>query len=256
RSSFGAMTERVLILGATSAIALEAAKLYALRGARLHLVARNADKLQGVLARLRGSSEAEVTQETADFSDLSANAELVSRAERSLGALDTVLIAHGDLGNQLETERSFDAAEHVLRVNFMSVVSLLIPLSQRMEAARHGRICVITSVAGERGRPRNYTYGTAKAALNVYLQGLRSRLYGTGVTITTIKLGPVDTPMTVSHKKSILFAQPESVARSIVAATDLRRAEVYVPSYWRPIMSIVRNTPERLFQMLPFLSGR
>ena len=141
-------------------------------------------------------------------------------------------------------------------MNFTSVVSLLVPLANHMEAAHAGRLAVITSVAGDRGRPRNYTYGAAKGALNVYQQGLRTRLYAAGVSVTTLKLGPVDSPMTTTHEKHALFGKPPAVARSIVRAIDARADEAYVPSFWRAIMPVVKNTPERLFQKLPFLSGR
>lgn len=244
---------RVLILGATSRIAAEAAGLHAARGDRLHLVGRSTDKLRALVARC-GSTE--VSSQRADFDRLDENEALVGDAIRQLGGLDRVLVAHGELGDQLETERSFAAAERILRTNFLSVVSLLIPLANYMEAQRAGAIGVITSVAGDRGRPRNYTYGAAKGALNVYLQGVRTRLYASGVTVTTLKLGPVDTPMTVGHPKHILFGKPGGVARDILGAMDAGTAEAYVPSYWGLIMPIVKRTPERLFQRVPFLSGR
>jgi decaprenylphospho-beta-D-erythro-pentofuranosid-2-ulose 2-reductase len=244
----------VLILGATSAIAAEAAQIYAGRGDRLHLVGRDAQKLAAVAARCTAASA--VTTEQADFSSLDQNEAVIRAAFEALGQLDLALIAHGDIGDQLASERAFADAELILRVNFTSVVSLLIPLANRFEAARAGRIGVITSVAGERGRPRNYTYGAAKGALNVYLQGLRTRLYSTGVSVTTIKLGPVDTPMTLGHKKHALFGKPGPVARSIVRAVDAGVPEAYVPAVWRLIMPVVKNTPERLFQRLGFLSGR
>src|SRR5580704_9878749 len=186
--------ERVLILGATSAIAAEAARIYALRGARLHLVGRNPRKLEDTSRRCYGA--ASVTTEAADFALLEENRGVVERSIARLGGLDLALVAHGDIGDQLASERSFADAEPILRVNFTSVVSLLVPIANHMEAARGGRIGVIASVAGERGRPRNYTYGAAKGAHNVYLQGLRTRLYGAGVAVTTLKLGPVDSPMT------------------------------------------------------------
>ena len=245
--------KRVLILGATSAIAARVADIHAGRGDRLHLVGRQADKLEKVAAQLSGS---EVTTATADFGDLDDNLAVVRSSIEGLGGLDAVLIAHGDLGDQLASERDFAAAESILRTNFVSVVSLLIPLANHLEAAKAGSLGVITSVAGDRGRPRNYTYGAAKGALNVYLQGLRTRLYASGVTVTTLKLGPVDTPMTRDHKKHALFGKPASVAASIVAAMDAGVPEAYVPSFWRAIMPVVKNTPERVFQMLPFLSGR
>lgn len=245
--------QRVLILGATSAIASEVVQIHAKRGDRLFLVGRNPEKLAGVVQRC---AETQVTSRQADFAKLDENASIIEAAASELGGVDTALIAHGDLGDQLATERSFEDAERTLNTNLLSVIALLIPLANRMEAARSGRIGVITSVAAERGRPRNYTYGSAKGALNVYLQGLRSRLYPAGVSVTTLKLGPVDTPMTHDHAKHALFGKPGDVARGIVRALDDGVAEAYVPSFWRVIMPVVRGTPEALFQRISFLSGR
>jgi len=245
--------KRVLILGATSAIAAEVAAIHAARGDRLHLVGRNAQKLAGVAARCAGTA---VTTSVADFDALDQNEARVGDACEALGGVDTVLVAHGDLGDQLASERSFDQAHATLRTNFLSVVSLLIPLANRMEAERAGRIGVLTSVAGDRGRTRNYTYGAAKGGLGIYLQGLRTRLYAAGVTVTTLKLGPVDTPMTKDHAKHALFGKPRPVAEGIVRAIEAGIAEAYVPSFWGAIMPVVKNTPERIFQLLPFLSGR
>ena len=245
--------ERVLILGATSAIAQRVARLHDARGDRLHLVGRNPEKLTALVSSL---DPARVTHERADFSLLDQNEALVVRSVARLGGLDRVLIAHGDLGDQLASEHSFAAAEATLRDNLLSVVALVIPLANELERTRGGRLGVITSVAGERGRPRNYTYGAAKGALNIYLQGVRSRLFSSGATVTTLKLGPVDTPMTRDHAKNLLFAKPDVVAASIMAAMDARVPEAYVPSFWGAIMPVVRSTPERLFQRLGFLSGR
>jgi decaprenylphospho-beta-D-erythro-pentofuranosid-2-ulose 2-reductase len=242
--------ERVLVFGATSAIAAEVCALHAARGDRLLLVGRNEEKLRAVVARVGAESR------VADLARLDDNAALVADCVRALGGVDRVLIAHGELGDQLETERDAAAAIALITANFTSVVSLLVPLANEMETLQAGRIGVITSVAGDRGRPRNYTYGASKGALNVYLQGLRTRLYAAGVAVTTLKLGPVDTPMTVGHKKHALFGKADVVAKDIVAAMDENAAEVYVPSVWRLIMPIVRGTPERLFQKLSFLSGR
>jgi len=247
------MTQRVLIVGATSAIAAEVAKLYAARGARLHLVARNASKLEALIAQL---GACQPSSAVADFDELTRVESLVAEAQQALGGIDVALIAHGDLGDQLKTEASFADAEAIFRTNLLSVVAFLVPLANLLESQRSGCLGVITSVAGDRGRPRNYTYGAAKAALNVYLQGVRSRLFGSGAKVVTLKLGPVDTPMTVSHKKNSLFAQPNDVAASIVKALDEGVPEAYVPAFWGAIMPIVKNTPERLFQLLPFLSGR
>lgn len=243
----------VLIAGANSAIAQEMARAYALRGARLFLIGRDAAKLDTLCATL---GEAVAGRRVADLADLQNAEVLMGEAWTALGEVDIACVAHGLLGDQLATERTLTAAELVIRTNYLSPVALLIPIANRMEVAGRGSIVVLASVAGDRGRPRNYTYGSAKGALALYLQGLRTRLYPKGVRVHTIKLGPVDTPMTIGHRKHLLFARPAQVAARILAVVDARWAVAYVPWFWRPIMFVVRALPEFLFQRLAFLSGR
>lgn len=247
------MAENIVIFGATSAIAQEVARNYASRGARLFLVGRSSHKLTPLLRELGPQV---VGSRLQDFDETTAAESCVEEAIAALGTLDVALVAHGLLGDQRESERSRQASEQIARTNYTSVVALLIPLANHFEGRRGGKLAVLSSVAAERGRPRNYTYAAAKSALNVYLQGLRSRLYASGVGVYTIKLGPVDTPMTESHRKNLLFARAPEVARQIVRTIDRGRQEAYVPSWWRPVMFAVRNLPERLFQRVGALSAR
>ena len=248
------MAERVVIFGATSAIASEVARVYAARGARLFLVGRDPEKLSALRSRL---GDAVVGAESVDLNATADATRWVESAAAALGGgFDVAVIAQGLLGDQLATEREYAEAELVLRTNFLSAVALLVPLANRFEVQRAGHIVVLSSVAGERGRPRNYTYGAAKGALTVYLQGLRTRLWRHGVGVHTIKLGPVDTPMTVGHRKHLLFGRRDRVAEDIVRAVDRGRGEVYVPWFWYFIMAIVRAMPEIVLQRLSFLSGR
>lgn len=247
------MTTNIAVFGATSAIAQEVARIYAGRGARLFLVGRTPDKLATTAAAL---GSAVIGTRVQDFDRTEEAEACVEEAARALGRLDIVLIAHGELGDQRASEQSYAHAEQITRTNYSSVVALIIPLSRLLEQQRAGRLLVLSTVAAERGRPRNYTYAAAKSALNVYLQGTRSRLYPSGVAVHTIKLGPVDTPMTTSHRKNLLFSRADKVARDIVAAVERGDAEVFVPSFWRPIMFAVRNLPESLFQRVGALSGR
>lgn len=244
---------RILLVGANSAIAREVALIHAARGDSLALLARDAASLATLVAEL---GTAVRHSESADFTDLGGNEARIERAVLALGGLDVALIAHGWLGDQLESERSVAHAEEVFTTNFTSAVSFVLPLANRFEAQRAGSLLVISSVAGDRGRPRNYTYGAAKGALSIYLQGVRSRLFGSGVRVCTIRLGPVDTKMTVDHAKNPLFATAPAVARSIVKLESRGSEDCYVPGYWWPIMTAVRNLPERLFQKLGFLSER
>jgi decaprenylphospho-beta-D-erythro-pentofuranosid-2-ulose 2-reductase len=247
------MPARIAIFGATSAIAAELARLYGAQGHRLYLVGRSERKLQALVAAL---GEAVVGHAQQDF-DTTAEADTcVGEAIEALGGLDIAVIAHGLLGDQLASESSFEVAEQIARTNYLSVVALLIPLVNYFERTGGGQLAVLSTVAADRGRPRNYTYAAAKSALNTYLQGVRSRLYARGVQVHTIKLGPVDTPMTTDHEKNLLFAKAPDVARGIARAIERGEAEAYVPRFWQPVMLAVRNLPELLFQRVRGLSGR
>jgi decaprenylphospho-beta-D-erythro-pentofuranosid-2-ulose 2-reductase len=243
----------VLIVGATSAIAQEIASECADRGDRLFLMGRDPTRLAALAERLGARVLGSVL---ADFNETASNANWVEQAILALGHLDVAIVAHGWLGDQLTSEKSYAHAEEVIRTNFTSVVSFVIPIINHLERQKGGTLVVLSSVAGDRGRPRNYTYGAAKGALTLYLQGLRSRLYGTGVRVVTIRLGPVNTRMTVLHPKNALFGEAPSVARSILRAAAGGPEDVYVPWYWQPIMAAVRGLPERIFQRFAFLAGR
>jgi short-subunit dehydrogenase len=245
--------KRVLLVGATSAIAAEVARVHAARGDRLYLLARDPAKLETLV---RSLGDAVVGHEAGDLNELAANAGRVERAFDALGRVDVVLVAHGLLGDQVRAEHELDHALEIVTTNFTSAVSLLIPLVNRLEAQGDGHLGVITSVAGERGRPRNYTYGASKGGLTRYLQGVRSRLHGTGVHVLNVKLGPVDTPMTADHAKHALFGEKSAVARSLVRALEGRRHVVYLTPVWGPIMAVVRLLPEPIFQRFGFLAGR
>jgi decaprenylphospho-beta-D-erythro-pentofuranosid-2-ulose 2-reductase len=244
---------KVLIVGATSAIAGEVARIYARDGSRLYLIARNPERLAALVEEL---GDAVAGSCAGDLNDFDANARRVEDAVATLGGLDRVIVAHGLLGDQLASELDFATAREIVDTNLLSVVSLLIPIANHMEGQGAGCIGVLGSAAGERGRPRNYTYGAAKGAVTTYLEGLRSRLYTSGVRVKVFKLGPVDTPMTVDHPKTLFFAEPGPVARGIVRAMEGGRFANYVPWFWLPIMLVVRWLPEPIFQRIGFLSGR
>jgi short-subunit dehydrogenase len=242
--------KKVLVLGATSAIAQATVRLLAARGAALYLVGRNAAHLDAVAkdAATRGASKVE--QQALDLDDFSAHEALVERATQALGRLDGALIAHGVLGDQKACERSWAEAEKVLRTNFLSAASLLTVLANRFEAQKAGTLVVISSVAGDRGRQSNYVYGTSKGALNVFLQGLRNRLARSGVAVVTVKPGFVDTPMTAGMRQGSLFVSAHRAGRAVYRSIEGRRDIAYIPWFWRPIMCLVRALPEPIFKRL------
>jgi hypothetical protein len=242
--------QRILIIGATSAIAEAAARLFAGRGDALFLAARNSERLQGIAADLsvRGASLVETGEFDARAYD-SAPALLHTATER-LGGLDAALIAHGTLSDQAACQVSIDRMREEFDINALSVMALCTELANQFEAQGHGVIAVISSVAGDRGRQSNYVYGTAKAAVTAFTSGLRQRLYPKGVRVVTIKPGFVSTPMTAAFKKGALWATPARVAAEIVGAMDGGKAVLYTPWFWRPIMWIIRSVPENVFRRL------
>jgi decaprenylphospho-beta-D-erythro-pentofuranosid-2-ulose 2-reductase len=242
--------KKTLIIGATSAIAEEWARLAAARGDALFLVARSEAKLKTIIADLQIRGAHTIGYTLADLSDCSSAEEIISAALDFLGSIDVVLIAHGSLSLQEQCQQDYQAAERELRVNFLSVVALLTPLANIFERQGHGSIAVISSVAGDRGRQSNYVYGTAKAAVSAFLEGLRNRLHPAGVQVLTIKPGFVDTPMTAHLEKGALFASPAKVAQGIDRALRRRRNVVYLPWFWHPIMCILRHVPECIFKRL------
>jgi len=241
---------KILIAGATSAIAHETAKFFARDGAELLLVARSADKLEDISndLRVRGAKKAETF--LLDLNDLDRHQQLIEAAIETLGSLDMVLIAHGTLGDQQLCQQSVAKTLEELTTNFTSVISLLTILANYFEQQKHGCIVVVSSVAGDRGRRSNYVYGTAKGAVSIFLQGLRSRLSKSGVVVITVKPGLVDTPMTSSLKKGLLFAQPGKVGKGIYQAMMKGKEVVYLPWFWRPIMAIVKSIPESVFKKM------
>jgi short-subunit dehydrogenase len=238
----------VVVFGATSAIAQAAARKLA-SGSRMHLVARDAAKLAAVAQDLtaRGAS---VTTAEVDLGDLAACAAAVDGAVAALGTIDVALLAHGIMTPQADAERSYAATEPMLRVNFLSYVAILTPLANAMETARSGVIAVISSVAGDRGRQSNYVYGTSKAAVSAFTQGLRNRLCKSGVHVLTIKPGFVSTPMTAGIDQGPLFASAEVVGDGIHRAILKKRNVAYLPWFWLGIMAIIKAIPEAVFKKL------
>ena len=242
--------QKILIIGATSAIAEATARRWAARGAALFLVGRKAERLEQIAADLRVRGAASVACQAQDACARDAHETMLCAAEQAMGGLDVALIAHGSLPDQKACEASVELTLEEIDTNALSVIALLTRLATRFEAQGHGSLAVISSVAGDRGRQSNYVYGAAKGMLTLFLQGLRNRLAKKGVHVLTVKPGFVDTPMTASFKKGALWASPDAIAQGIVSAIDKKRDVVYLPGFWWLIMTLIRHIPERIFKKL------
>ncbi|MFJ2486040.1 SDR family oxidoreductase [Pseudomonas sp. NPDC087639] len=243
--------KKILIVGATSAIASACARLWAAECSEFFLVARDGQKLQQTCADLQARGARAVTPYEMDVSDTAGHAVMFERCMAALQTVDICLIAYGSLPNQRECEQSVEVALREFANNGSSVIALLTLLANRMAAQHRGTLAVISSVAGDRGRPSNYLYGAAKAAVTAFCEGLRARLFKSGVHVITIKPGFVDTPMTRGLAlPALLVAQPDSVAQRIVAGIERKAAVLYVPGFWAWIMGLIRAIPQPIFKRL------
>ncbi len=243
------MPPTVLLVGGTSGLGRALAGQYAALGWRVVLAGRRADRVAAAAADLRLRHGTEVREVVFDALDPSAPARAALEILAG-GAPDVAVFA---LGDNAAPGAALDAAEvdRVHRVNFGAAAALLSHLLPALRGRRGAAIAFLSSVAGDRGRSGNFVYGSAKAALNAYAQGLRALLHRDGVSVTTVKLGFLDTRLGYGLAPARLAANPERAARAVRRAVQGRRDVVYVPGAWRLVMLALRAIPERLFKRLP-----
>jgi len=243
--------KRVMIIGATSAIATACARLWAGEGAIFFLVGRNMEKMLALSDDLsvRGAVSVEIFQ--LDLNRFQNYSAMLEKGRQFLEKIDVVLIAHGTLPLQQLCEDNPEIIVDEFNTNATSAVVLLATVANYLEKQRYGAVGVITSVAGDRGRPSNYVYGSAKAAVSAFSEGLRGRLFKVGVTLTDIRPGFVNTPMTRGLRlPSVLVVQPEQIAGKIIRGIEAGKSVLYVPGFWSVIMFMIRSIPRPLFKRI------
>jgi decaprenylphospho-beta-D-erythro-pentofuranosid-2-ulose 2-reductase len=244
--------KRIVIIGATSAIAEQCARLWVKKAViDLTLVGRDKAKTERVAADLRvRSPQSAIRVFETDFTDPLAIRQLVDGISAE-GAIHIALIAHGSLPDQTTCQQDLTACNDVLTLNGISPVLFAEAFAGHMQQANFGSLAIISSVAGDRGRKSNYVYGAAKGMVTRYAQGLQHRLADTGVKVVLIKPGPTDTPMTAHLKQQgSRLASAEKVAGQIVKAISQGKPLVYTPTKWAMIMMIIRHLPSIIFNKL------
>ncbi len=242
--------DKILIIGACSAIAQETAKLFAKDGATLYLADLKKGRLESVKSDILTRYETKIFIEEFDALNFDKHQELIENASKALNGIDIVLIAYGTLPDQTSIQKDYEEIIKEFNLNCVSVISLSSIAANYFEEKKMGVIAVISSVAGDRGRQSNYIYGAAKGGVSVFLQGLRNRLFHSNVRVLTIKPGLVDTPMTAHLPKNPLFASAENVGKGIYDALKSNNDIVYLPWFWKYIMLIVKSIPEKIFKKM------
>lgn len=237
-----------VLIGATSAIAAETARaMVAEKPCRFLLIGRDPVKLEAVAQdlRVRGAT---VESQTADFLDPSTDWKRLLQSFAASRSLDCVLIAHGELSDQDACLMNGHAFTRSIAVNFTSAAFIASVAADILAAQNHGTLGVIGSVAGDRGRQSIFLYGSAKAGLDTFLEGLRHfHANKPGVKIVTIKPGLIDTPMTADVKKGPLCTSAEKAGRLVWKAMRKGKPVAYIPGWWQWILFVIRVIPRAIF---------
>lgn len=238
----------LLILGAASDIAKAVAKKYAQNGFSLYLAGREQEKseIEADANDLMVRYEIDAQYVPFDACDFASHQTIYDTLEHKP---EGVACFVGYLGDQPQSQSDFSETMNIINTNYTGCVSMLNIIANDMEEKRAGFIIGVSSVAGDRGRQSNYTYGSAKAAFTAYLSGLRHRLSKVGVHVMTVKPGFVNTRMTEGMElPQALLAEPNDVAEDIYKGQQKQRNTIYTMWVWRYIMMIIRNIPEFIFK--------
>jgi decaprenylphospho-beta-D-erythro-pentofuranosid-2-ulose 2-reductase len=240
-----------VVIGASSAIAREFARQAAMQGAGILLAGRDMTDLEAGAADIAVRANVKVRVARFDLADSSEHDTLIDAArDLAAGSEINVFLAAGTMPAQSDIDLDPGLAAATIVTNYTGAVLLLQRFAPILEAQKSGAVVALGSVAGDRGRLKNYVYGSAKAGLHAYLQGLRARLFRAGAHVVTVKPGFVDTAMTWGLPGLFLVASPKAIAAACLRAAAKKRDIVYAPFFWWGIMTIIQNIPERIFKKL------
>jgi decaprenylphospho-beta-D-erythro-pentofuranosid-2-ulose 2-reductase len=244
--------QSVLVLGGTSDLGVATVrKLVAQRAAQVVLAVRKPETCDAIAAELGTSGASEVHAVPFDAIDFASHEAFVRDTFDRFGDFDLVLVAFGVLGDQARAEQDASAALEIVQTNYSGAVSVSVPLATRLREQGHGTLVLFSSVAGERVRRSNFVYGSSKAGIDGYYQGLAASLSGSGVHVMIVRPGFVKTKMTAGLAAAPLSVTAEAVADATVRGIARSSAVVWVPGTLRFVMMVLRHLPRAVFQRLP-----
>jgi hypothetical protein len=238
----------ILILGASSDVAMALANLFASAGYDIILAARNSSRLSPLQADLNIRHGIKCTLLEFDAAAFDTHEAFITKFHKMP---DITVCAFGYLGNQELAQENFHETERIISANYIGAVSILNLIASRYKKHKKGCIIGISSVAGERGRNSNYLYGSAKSGFTTYLSGLRNHLFPFGILVISVIPGFISSKMTSNIQlPALLTATPDDVARKIYKAYNSKKDIVYIKWFWKWIMLIIRNIPEFIFKKM------
>ena len=237
-------------LGGTSDIGLAVAERLARdRCRRIALAGRDPAALEAAATRLTRAGATDVWGVPFEATDAASHDRVVADLFAH-GDIDVALLAFGVLGDPMQMSANPDLAIRLAEVNYVATVSLGLRLAARLRSQGHGRIVFLSSVAAERGRASNAVYGSSKAGVDAFAQGLGDDLVGSGVSTLVVRPGFVRTRMTSGLDPAPMATTPEAVAAAIVAALAKGQELIWVPGSLRAVMAGLRHLPRPIFRRL------
>lgn len=238
-----------VIFGATSILGQKLAHVYAEREFDVVVVGRDEEETKTIAADVNVRTGARTWSFQFDAQMVDTHHTLIEDIEAQAGPIEVGVLVFGEMGAQTGAD-NIENLKQIINVNYLGAASISEALAARMVERESGSIVGISSVAGDRGRQKNYHYGSAKGAFTLFLQGLRNRLYAHGVHVMTVRLGFVDTRLTYGQESPLPSAAPLSIARSISKAQSRGAEDIYLPRFWRGVMSIIKSIPETYFKRM------
>lgn len=239
-----------IVLGASSAIARAFALEAASKGCDIILAGRGIDDLKRSAGDIAVRHGVKTVTLAFDAAQPDTHAPFVAACRAAAKGPINIFLAFGLMPEQDDIDATPDLALDAISATYTGVVSILHRFAPLLEGQGTGRVVVLGSVAGDRGRIKNYVYGSAKAGVHAYLGGLRARLFRAGVSVTTVKPGFIDTAMTWGLPGLFLVASPQACAAACFRYAEKGAESRYYPAFWFLIMTIIKSIPERIFKRL------
>jgi decaprenylphospho-beta-D-erythro-pentofuranosid-2-ulose 2-reductase len=245
---------KAVVLGGTSGMGRAIAQRLAARGDSVFLLGNEDDELRRSAADLSARHPAMVSMSYAhcDLEAPETFAPALDAADAALGGFDAVVVTAAMFATQEALEADIELARRLLTVNYANTVVFCEHVRKRLLARGGGKLTVFSSVAGDRGRKPVVIYGSSKAGISVYLEGLDHKFHAAGLAVLCVKPGFVKTSMTAGLKPPPFAGEPEQVARDVVRAMDRGRAVLYTPGMWALVMFVIRLLPRFIMRKLGF----
>ncbi len=244
--------ETWLILGASSSLARAFAAEVAGQGHDVILAGRDQDDMAATATDLTARFDIKATPTAFDAMRMEQHPTFAAAIDAMAAGTLNIFLVFAQMPEQDDIDADPTLVVPTVTATYSGAVSVLHCLAPLLEQRQAGHVVIVGSVAGDRGRIKNYVYGSAKAGLHAYAQGLRARLFKSGIGVTTVKPGFLDTAMTWDAEGMFLVSSPQAAAADINKAVTKGKEVIYTPRFWWVIMTIIKHIPEAIMKKLAF----